>query len=705
MSDKIQPSHLERRAVVYLRQSDPRQVRNHPESTARQYALRQRAVELGWVADRVEVIDEDLGQSGASTEGRSAFQHLAEDVARGRVGAILALEVSRLARCSADWYRLLDLCGVADVVLIDEQSVYTPRNADDRLLLGLKGAMSEAELTWMRLRLHGGKLNKARRGELHFNAAVGYVWDEGQRNFRLDPDEHVQRAVRLIFERFRIDGSAYAIMRYFLRHGLQMPGCDSKTQELRWEAPRYGTVTHMLHNPVYAGAYVYGRHELRTELIDGQVRRGRVRNRAQHAWTVCLRDHHPAYISWDEFMANQDKLRNNLSPRLADHTGAARRGHALLQGLVLCGKCGHKMIVSYVGRFARARYDCCAPFKYGSSERSLCWMVAARRIDEVVANLFLETVQVPEIELGLAVVREAERQAEEVDRQWKLRLDRARYEAQLAERRYKAVDPDNRVVARTLEREWNDKLRDLDEVERGHQEARRQDKIEITEHDRARILALSKDLRQVWNAATTTHADRKNLLRMLVQQVTLTPIEVPQRMTRIQVLWRTGAVSDFTIPRPRFSSTRTTTEDALEAMRSLADEQRTDAEIAATLNARGFRNVRDEPWRERAIRETRKRHGLPRSRHCPPRVRYPDQRSDGLYSIHGAAARFDVTENSIRYWMKRGWLQPTEGSGQGRACWFELDRATVARLQALKFSHEPSSCPSGPNRPHEGGAS
>jgi DNA invertase Pin-like site-specific DNA recombinase len=263
MIDKIQPSHLERRAVVYLRQSDPRQVRKHPESTARQYALHHRAVELGWPAERVEILDEDLGQSGKSTARRLGFQRLAEDVAHGRLGAIFALEVSRLARCSADWYRLLDLCGLADVVLIDEQSVYSPRNVDDRLLLGLKGTMSEAEQTWMRLRLYGGKVNKAKRGALHFTPPIGYVWDEEQGGFRFDPDEHVQRAVRLIFKRFRIDGSAFAVVRYFARHGLQMPG-RTTTQELRWVAPHYNLVYHMLHNPLYAGVYTYGRHEQRT---------------------------------------------------------------------------------------------------------------------------------------------------------------------------------------------------------------------------------------------------------------------------------------------------------------------------------------------------------------------------------------------------------------------------------------------------------
>ncbi|MFS8068380.1 MAG: recombinase family protein, partial [Byssovorax sp.] len=609
MIDKIQSTHLERRAVVYLRQSDPRQVRNHPESTARQYALKQRAIELGWPADRVEVIDEDLGQSATGTDWRSGFKRLAEEVAHGRVGAIFALEVSRLARCSADWHRLLDLCGLADVVLLDEQSVYTPRNSDDRLLLGLKGTMSEAEQTWLRLRLHGGKLNKARRGELRLKAPAGYIWDEAQHSFRFDPDEHVQRAIRLLFERFRLEGSAFAVMRYFLEHDLQMPGRDPTTQERRWHAPRHVFVLRVLQNPIYAGAYVYGRREARRMLINGQVRRG-VRKRAQDDWTVCLRDHHPAYISWDEFMVNQRKLQNNAPRALPDQRGAPHRGPALLQGLAICGRCGRKMTVHYIGRRADVRYECRAPIRRGG-EQQVCWMVSGPRVDKAVADLFVDTVQQPEIALGLEVVREADRQTAEIDRQWKLRLDRARYEAHLAERRYKAVDPDNRVIARTLEREWNAKLQEFEAVEREYQSARQRDKLELSASDRTRVLALAKDLRQVWDAETTTHADRKNLLRMLLQHVTLTPIDIPQRLTRIQVLWRTGAVSDFTIPRPKTAAFDATSErNLVELIRTLVEQHKTNAQIAEELNRQGLRNFLGKQWVEDAVNGFRQRHGL-----------------------------------------------------------------------------------------------
>lgn len=392
----------------------------------------------------------------------------------------------------------------------------------------------------------------------------------------------------------------------------------------------------MLKNPIYAGAYVYGRLEARTALVNGKAQRC-IRKRAQDQWTVCLRDHHPAYISWEEFMANQRKLEGNAPRRLPDQHGAPRRGPALLQGLAICGRCGRKMTVHYFGRSADVRYECRSPLRHGG-EHQTCWIVSGPRIDEAVAKLFLETVQEPEIELALEVARETELQTAEVDRQWKLRIDRARYEAHLAERRYKAVDPDNRVVARTLEKEWEEKLKEVDTVEREYEAARHRDMLELSSADRARVLALATDLRQVWDAETTAHADRKNLLRKLVEHVTLTPIDVPQRLTRIQVLWRTGAVSDFTIPRPKQATPHASNEGALDVIRTLVDEGKTNAQIADALNRRGLRNSLGKPWNQGAVNAVRMRHGLgagPR----PSALAPPYQRADGLYSLRGVATR------------------------------------------------------------------
>jgi DNA invertase Pin-like site-specific DNA recombinase len=681
MSDKPQATHLERRAIVYLRQSTLRQVHEHHESTARQYALRQRAQELGWPAERIDIIDEDLGQSGTGTAWRSGFQQMAEEVAQGHVGIILALEVSRLTRSSADWQHLLDLCALADVLIADEQAVYTPRDYNDRLLLGLKGTMSEAEQYWMRLRLQGGKLSKARRGELFISPPAGYQWDEAAHRLRLDPDEQVQRAVRLVFERFRIDGSAYGVVRYFARHGLKLPTHHLEGRKLHWGLPRHKGVLEMLHNPVYAGAYVYGRKEVRRALVHGQLKRRHTTVLPRQAWKVCLRDHHPAYLSWEEFMANQRKLQDNRTLHWPHPHGAAREGAALLQGLVLCGRCGHRMSVHYRGATGSPFYECRAT-RMLAEGKPLCWLVAARGIDEAVTRLFLEAVQPPELELGLAVAREVERQAEQLHQQWKLRLERTRYEAQLAERRYKAVDPDNRVVARTLEHEWNDKLRELQDLDSEYQQVLHRQKLELSEEDRARILALAKDLPRVWNAPSTTNAERKNLLRILVQTVTLSPTEQPKHSTRVQVVWVTGAVSDFTLPRRTGFHTRKNPPEAIELIVRRFQQRKSDAAIVAELNQRGLRSGANLPWNKGTVRRVRSLHGL-RHRHLAPGAQQqPARRADGLYSIHGVAHRFGVSEAIVRYWMKRGWLRPVEGGGRGHICWFKLDRKTLKRLNA-----------------------
>lgn len=681
MIDRIPRSNLERRAVVYLRQSTMKQVHEHRESTARQYALQQRAVEFGWEPERVEVVDDDLGQSGVGTEWRKGFQHVAEEVAHGRVGAIFALEVSRLARSSADWHRLLDLCGLTDVLIVDEQAIYDPRDYNDKLLLGLKGTMSEAEQYWMRLRLQGGKLSKARRGELFHAPPIGYRWDENTHRLRLDPDEHIQRAVRLVFERFRIDGSAYAVMRYFLRHGLTIPVRHAGTGEVHSVPPRHSLILGMLHNPIYTGAYVFGRREERQALVGGELRRRRVRLLSQDQWKTCLKDFHPPYIRWEEFMANQQKLRENrTSPScLADPTGAAREGKAILQGLVLCGQCGHRMTVRYQGAFQHTSYECHSPLKSGKG--ATCWTVAGRALDAAVAELFLQAVQPTEIELGLALGRETERQSKEVERQWKLRLERASYDARLAERRYKVVDPENRVIARTLEREWNEKQKELEELTRQHAEARRRDKVDLSDDDRCHVLALATDLPRVWEASTTTYAERKNLLRMLVKQVTLTPIDVPVRATRVQVLWQTGVVTELIVDRPDRHTALASPVAAIEIIREMTKAGVADGDIAKALNDQKLTTGRGNPWSVKSVLWARSRYRIRRA--LPANERLPDRRTDGLYSVRGVAARFGVTDHIVRYWVEKDWLKVAE-RGLHRELWFRLDRATLTHLMAAK---------------------
>jgi DNA invertase Pin-like site-specific DNA recombinase len=677
VNDKIQHIHLEREAAVYLRQSTLKQVYEHRESTARQYALGERAIELGWPIDRVKVIDDDLGESGAAVDRREGFKQLAKDVSEGRVGAIFAIEVSRLARSCADWHHLLDLCGIADVVIADEQACYTPRDYNDRLLLGLKGQMSEAELHWMRLRLQGGKLNKARRGELYRRPTPGYVWDRATNRLRLDPDEQVQRAVRLIFERLRIDGSMMSVVRYFVRRGLDMPAYDPQTGETRMMAASKNQALSVLKNPTYAGAYVYGRSERRTRLVEGKIEKRAVILADPCAWKICLRDHHPAYIEWEEYMANQRKLAENRTNHgTIDQRGAAREGSALLQGLALCGRCGRRMQVHYQGRHGQAQYVCPIPVDPRTGHTTNCFNVASTLIDEAVVKLFLDAVQPAEVEVGLQVMREVERQSAEVERQWTLRLDRSRYEARLAERRYKAVDPDNRVIARTLEKEWNDKLGEVERLEREHGEAQRRDRLVISESDRARIMELAKDLPRVWNGGTTTHAERKNLLRMLIREVSLSPVDVPTKLTKVRVLWQTGVVSELTVERLGRSGWDRSSVEVEQAIAELFAAGLSDEDIAAEVKRRGLLHPRRWHWGAYSVRSLRWRQGLRRVARKPS----PEQRPDGLLSLRGVATKLGVSLRAVRYWIEEGLLTPAE-NGRGNASWFVLDAPTVERLK------------------------
>jgi hypothetical protein len=434
---------------------------------------------------------------------------------------------------------------------------------------------------------------------------------------------------------------------------------------------------------LYTGSYVFGRRHERVALVHGQLRRRHVTRLGREAWKVVLPDHHPAYLTWEEFMTNQRKLtENRTSPEVGSGRGAAREGHALLQGLALCGRCGHPMTVCYQGPKHRGHYECRSANKHAGSA-GICWSVSARQIDAAVQDLFLQTVQPPELELSLQVLHHAERQAKEVDQQWKLRLERLRYEARLSERRYKAVDPDNRVVARTLEQEWNDKLQQLQQLEQELEQARRQQHLALTPQDRARILALAKDLPRVWHAQTTTHAERKNLLRMLVRAVTLSPIDLPVRATRLQVLWETGATTEFTVPRPDRKTAQATPPEALDQIRQLLPRGASNHDIAQQLNAAGLCTGHGDPWTAHSVTWAQHRYRLSHPMRPPRSHRQPDQRPDGLYSIHGVAAYFHTTEHIVRYWMNQGWLQGVEGGGT-RPWWFKLDRATIKRLHAAQ---------------------
>jgi DNA invertase Pin-like site-specific DNA recombinase len=675
MKARIGASHLERRASVYIRQSTMGQVHDHGESTQRQYALADRAVALGWARGSVEVIDEDLGRSGASTEGRSGFARLVEGVARGEVGAVLAIEVSRLARSSYDWQRLLALCAVADVAVIDEQAIYDPGDKDDKLLLDIKGTMSEAELQWLALRLTGARQSKARRGELRIPVPTGYVWNDSR--LELDPDETVQRAVRLVFERYAIEASAWGVVRWARDQGLRFPTRHRHgggLGEVSWKPLGMTRMHELLRNPIYAGVYAYSRRPSRKTLVNGEIRQVRATGRDPETWGVRIEGAHAGYITWETFVKNQKKLQDNLN-RLGRATrGAPREGSALLAGLLLCGRCGHRLGPSYGSTGKNRCYYSCGGDR--DKAQRTCWTVPGAPLDFEVEKLFLETMVPSELELCLAVEHEASRQADGLGEQWRLRLEKTQYEARCAERRYKAVDPENRVVARTLERQWEERLGELAEVEREYERAKAARHVDLSAEDRAQIRAIAKDLPRVWRSETTALSDRKAMLRLAIEAISVVPIEVPRRATRMRVQWTSGAVSEIEIARPARWETRATPATALARLRELAAAGLHDAAIAERLNAEGHATGTRPTWTESTVRWTRSHKRIERVAPDLPRtLRLPDRHADGRYSVAGAAKRCGVTADVVRGWITRGLVTASrEPYAQYRSTWWiQLD--------------------------------
>ena len=501
MNSKIRTTHLERRAVVYLRQSTPSQVESHRESTDRQYALADRASSLGWDKSQISVFDSDLGKSGQTTTGREDFHKLMAAVGLGEVGAVLALEASRFSRSQADWHKLLDICALTDTLIIDHDGIYDPNDFNDRVILGFKGTWSHTELHGMRLRLQGAKLNKAKKGELRCSPPTGYVYDsEGK--LVLDPDEGVVAAIQLAFQQFRLLGTAFKVMRYFCVNQIPFPRRrwgPGHIGTLYWGPANLSRITSILHNPTYTGTYVYGRRRSLKVIEDGQIKKVKIQQLPQDEWKVVIHNAHEAYISWEEYLSNCEQLRKN-SPASFSDGRTAREGFALLQGLVICGKCGRRMSPHYYGNGGcRAAYECSQARKQDGN-MGVCWSAAGAAIDTAIAAHVLEAINREQLDISLAVLEELDYQAQEADKIWQLRLERAHYEADRAFRQYDATEPENRLVARTLEKRWNEKLQQLAELEEAYSKAHQVQRLELTAAQRQQILHLAKDIPTLWHA-------------------------------------------------------------------------------------------------------------------------------------------------------------------------------------------------------------
>ena len=605
---KITPSHRARLAVVYIRQSTPAQVECNRESTQRQYQLQAFAAPLGWPAAQIQVIDQDLGISGAGLNTRAGFAELAAQVALGQVGIVLALEVSRLARNNADWYRLLDLCGTTDTLIGDADGLYHPGLFNDRLVLGLKGTLSEAELPVRRARLNGGIRHKAARGALRRGRPVGLVWGEVDGEVRFHPNEAVTAAIRAVFERFRDMGSARRVWLWFRSEALLFP-TPTPDGELQWGTPTYTKIHQVLTNPVYAGAYVYGKtRQERSIDAQGEVRK-RLKRLPRAEWAVLIHDHHPGFIDWATFEANQVRLAANTRPIVHDGAGALREGAALLQGLALCGHCGRKLLVAYSGRHAAPAYYCPGD-NLVNGRGEACLRVGGQRIQAAVTAAVLAAVQPAALQaaLGATAACDSAEQAALTQRQQP--LEQARYQAQLAERRYRQVDPDNRLVARGLEADWERALQAVQAAEQALAQRRPPPPLALSAAERDTLLGLADDLTTVWSAPSTTDRDRKELRRALLAEVLVTRHQAAPELC-LTLRWNGGLITDLTVALPATRpATRRTDEDTVALIRRLAMHY-PDAIIAGVLNRQQRTTATGLPFTLNRVASLRTHWGIP----------------------------------------------------------------------------------------------
>ncbi|MCY3886411.1 MAG: recombinase family protein [Chloroflexi bacterium] len=642
-SQKVTASHLSRTAYLYVRQSSLHQVMEHDEGRRRQYALKERAVALGWPRDSVDVIDCDQGRSGADSD-REGFKRLVGEVSMGRAGLVLGLEVSRLARNSTDWHRLLEICALSETLILDEDGVYDPLDFNDRLLLGLKGAMSEAELHMMRARLRGGTLSAARRGELKIPLPVGLVYDP-LGDVVLDPDAQVQHSLRLLFDTFTRTGSANATVRHFNQEGLlfpHRPQSGPRKGELLWKPLRFARAIRTLHNPRYAGAFVYGR--TRTRRRPGGV--VETRNLPREEWMVLLRDAHPGYITWERFERNERQLRDNDNARAG--RGARRppprEGPALLQGLAVCGVCGRTMAVRYHKQKEGLHpYYLCS--KEGSQTASRwCQSIPGAAIDRKIGELLVGLMTPLALDVALQVQDELAARADEAD-QWRAQqVQRAREEADMARQRFMQIHPDNRIVADVLEAEWNAKLRALNEAQDELERSRAEPGQGLDDGQRERILALSGDFPRLWNDPATPHRERKRMARLLIEDVTVT------KATRsLGVRLRGGATRQLTwVPDPHSSERYRTSDEVVAEIDGLLDEY-TDGEVAGILNQRGHRSGHGLAFTAKLVGVVRERYGL--------KSRYRRLRDRGLLRSGEIAERLGVADTTVHKWRKAGLLR------------------------------------------------
>ena len=672
-TDKITASHLKRDAYLYIRQSTIRQVFENTESTRRQYALRQRAVSLGWPVERVIVIDSDLGKSGAAGVDREGFKRLVSEVGLGHAGIVLGLEVSRLARNSTDWHRLLEICALSDTLILDEDGLYDPSHFNDRLLLGLKGTMSEAELHVLRARLQGGIRNKARRGELKLPLPVGLEYDQ-QDHVVLDPDRQVQQALRTVFQTYERAGSACAVVRFFREQNLLFPRRlrrGPNKGQLVWAPLGHTRVLQTLHNPRYAGAFVYGRFRTRKNSSG----RHSIEKLPQDQWHTLLPDTHPGYITWEQFQQNQQRFREYAQAYGFDRRKSPPgQGPALLQGLVMCGICGQRMTVRYHKRKGRldTNYLC---QRHGIEyAQPICQSVPGVGIDQAIGELLVQMIEPVTLEVALTVQQELQSRLEEADQLRHQQVERARYEADLAQNRYMQVDPNNRLVADSLEADWNQKLRALTQAQEQYEQQCQADRVVFDEQSKARVMSLATDFPKLWRDSQTPDRERKRMVRLLIEDVAL----IKAKQITVHVRFKGGTTQTLTLPIPLSAGeARRTGADVIGEIDRMLDHH-TDAQIASQLNQRDLRSGTGGAFTTTIVSRIRRNYRL--------KSRHDRLRDAGMLSLAELSEQLSVTPGTIKLWRNHGMLRAHVYNSKGECLYEPVNGSGPVKSQGHRLS-------------------
>lgn len=680
-STKIRAEHHQRQALVYVRQSTLQQVLEHRESTARQYALVEHAVALGWPRAQVEVIDEDQGQSGQSAVARQGFQRLLTAVALNQVGIIFGLEMSRLTRSNKDWYQLLEVCAVFHTLLADQDGLYDPTNYNDRLLLGLKGTLSESELHILHGRLNEGRLNKARRGELFNHAPIGYI-RQPSGDMVLDPDEQVQSVVRLIFDQFDRQRSLHGLLRYLVKNQIKIPvrpHSGANRGQLEWRRPNRETLQNLLHHPIYAGFYRYGHRTVDPRKQQpGRPGTGRTVRTPQQC-PVLLPNRCPAYVTAERFVANQERLAANRARTTA--AGVPRSGSSLLGGLLKCGRCGQRMTISYTTGGQSLRYTCATAFS--NYAEPVCQSLTGQALDKLVSEQLLVALQPQALQLSLNAVADLEQERMRLHRHWQQELERANYQVERARRQYQATEPENRLVARELERAWNEALLHQQQVQANYDTFRRTQPTALTEQERAQIAALAEDMPGLWHATTTTSAERQEIARLLLECVTVTVVGQSEQV-RVQVTWKGGHVSVHSLTRSigRYIH-RSDYPKLLERIQKLSDSGLSLAAVAEQLNQDGFQPPkRTQRFTGGMVGRLLSQQGLRGPR--PQAATKAGMLQEHEWFLSDLARELGMPQATLHRWRRVGWVCARKLPVAGGAWVLWADAEEQRRLRQLR---------------------